>query len=52
MKDLFPEPIFNLPQADIPLKGVSAYLSQGADHQIIFMRFEEDVELPAHAHRG
>jgi len=48
--DLFPEPILALPEADIPLKGVQAYLSQSADHQIIFMQFNEDVELPEHAH--
>jgi hypothetical protein len=29
----FPEPILNLPEADIPLKGVNAFLSQGLDHQ-------------------
>lgn len=48
----FPEPILNLPEADIPLKGIKAYLSQGDNHQIIFMEFSEDVELPEHAHEG
>ena len=24
-----PEPILNLPEADIPIKGITAYLSQG-----------------------
>lgn len=46
----FPEPILNLPEADIPLKGVKAYLSQGENHQIIFMEFPEDVDLPEHSH--
>ncbi len=50
MTEIFPEPILNLPEADIPLKGVKAYLSQAEDHQIIFMEFSEDVELPGHAH--
>jgi hypothetical protein len=50
MTTLFPEPIRNLPEADIPLKGITAYLSQGSDHQILFMAFEEDVDLPPHAH--
>ncbi len=49
---LFPEPIINLPEADIPLDGVTAYLSQGNDHQIIFMEFDKDVELPEHAHES
>ena len=48
----FPDPIRKLPEADIPLKGLKAYLSQGDNHQIIFMEFSEDVELPEHAHEG
>lgn len=52
METVFPEPILNLPEADIPLKGISAYLSQGSDHQIIFMRFAEDVDLPEHSHEA
>lgn len=47
---IFPEPILNLPEADIPLSGIKAYLSQGENHQIIFMEFSEDVDLPEHAH--
>jgi len=50
--DIFPEPIRNLPQADIPLKGITAYLSQAEDHQIIFMEFKEDVDLPEHSHNA
>lgn len=49
---IFPEPIFRLPEADIPLDGIKAYLSQGEDHQIIFMEFEKDVELPEHQHEA
>lgn len=50
MKSIFPEPITNLPEADIPLPGIKAFLSQAENHQIIFMEFEEDVELPEHCH--
>ena len=50
MKNIFPEPIRNLPVADIPLKGIQAYLSQCGGHQIIFMEFAENVELPEHSH--
>src|SRR5512145_1998493 len=50
MNDIFPEPIQNLPQADIPLKGIRAYLSQADGHQIIFMEFSQDIDLPEHAH--
>lgn len=52
MPDIFPEPILTLPEADIPLKGIKAYLSQGDNHQIIFMEFSEDVDLPEHAHQS
>ncbi len=48
----FPDPVRNLPQADIPLPGVAAYLSQGSNHQIIFMAFSKDVDLPEHSHES
>ena len=50
MNQVFPEPIRNLPEADIPLDGITAYLSQSDTHQIIFMQFEKDAYLPEHAH--
>jgi quercetin dioxygenase-like cupin family protein len=50
MNTIFPEPILNLPQADIPLKGLNAYLSQSNNHQIIFMEFSEEVDMPEHTH--
>jgi quercetin dioxygenase-like cupin family protein len=50
MSDIFPKPILKLPQADIPLEGLRAYLSQASDHQIVFMEFEKDVELAEHSH--
>jgi mannose-6-phosphate isomerase-like protein (cupin superfamily) len=52
MKAIFADPIVALPEADIPFKGIHAYLSQGKNHQIIFMQFDEDVDLPEHAHEG
>ncbi|WP_094604198.1 hypothetical protein SPSIL_036360 [Sporomusa silvacetica DSM 10669] len=52
MLKIFPEPVINLPEADIPLKGISAYLSQGENHQIIFMEFAEDIDLPEHLHES
>ena len=50
MSQVFPEPIMNFPQADIPLDGITAYLSQSDTHQILFMQFEKDVDLPEHSH--
>lgn len=52
MENIFPEPIRNLSQADIPLKGVIAFLSQGENHQIVFMEFKKDVDLPEHSHNA
>lgn len=48
--NVFPEAIRNLPEADIPLEGCTAYLSNAETHQILFMQFENDVELPEHSH--
>ncbi|HOE57927.1 MAG TPA: cupin domain-containing protein [Bacillota bacterium] len=48
----FPDPILKLPKADIPLEGITAFLSQGENHQIIFMEFSNDVDLPEHSHAG
>lgn len=50
MSQVFPEPIRNLPEADIPLDGITAYLSQSDCHQILFMQFQKDIDLPEHAH--
>lgn len=52
MLNNFPKPILDLPAADIPIKGVKAYLSQADNHQIIFMEFSEDVDLPEHEHES
>ncbi len=52
MSTIFPESIHHLPQADIPLQGVTAYLSQAENHQIIFMEFSQDVEVGEHSHES
>ncbi len=52
MPEIFPEPIRILPEADIPLNGLKAYLSQSDDHQILFMQFDEDVEVAEHSHES
>lgn len=49
---LFPEPITRLPEADIPVEGINAFLSQSETHQIIFMHFQHDIELPEHTHNA
>ena len=50
MSEIFPKPVRDLPEADIPIDGTKAYLSQSDSHQIIFMEFEKDVDLPEHSH--
>jgi len=50
MDSIFPEPISKLPEAEIPFKGIKAYLSQGENHQIIFMEFKKDTDIPKHSH--
>jgi quercetin dioxygenase-like cupin family protein len=50
MSNIFPQPIKDLPEANIPIAGVKAYLSQSKTHQIIFMEFENDIDLPEHSH--
>ncbi len=52
MIEVFPEPILDLPEVDIPFNGAKAYLSQGVNHQILFMKFEKDVDLPEHFHEA
>ncbi|PTY02676.1 cupin domain-containing protein [Opitutaceae bacterium EW11] len=49
---LFPGVVLKLPEADIPVPGLRAYLSQAVDHQVLFMQFSEDVEIPEHAHEA
>jgi len=46
----FPDIITSLPQADVPILGVRAYLFQGEDKQLVFMEFAEEVDVPEHSH--
>jgi quercetin dioxygenase-like cupin family protein len=50
MKRIFPEPMTTLAEAEIPLEGIRAYLSRADKHQVIFRQFDQDVDLPEHAH--
>jgi quercetin dioxygenase-like cupin family protein len=52
MSELFPELIRTLPQADIPIGGLKAYLSQADNHQIIFWEFHKYAEIPEHSHES
>ncbi len=52
MSKIFPKFIADLPEADIPIKGINAFLSQGLNHQIIFMEFSENVDVAEHFHES
>ncbi len=52
MAQIFPQSIIELPEADMQIKGVKAYISQGLNHQIIFMEFSEDVVITEHSHES
>ena len=52
MRAVFPPPILRLPEADVPLNGVKAYLSQAVDHQVVFMKFSKKVDVPEHSHES
>jgi quercetin dioxygenase-like cupin family protein len=49
---IFPKIIRNLPIADIPIEGLDSYLFQGDNQQILFMEFENNVEVPEHSHEA
>ena len=46
----FPGMIKNLPEADIAFKGIKGWLSQGTDHQIVFMDIKPIGEVADHSH--
>ncbi len=48
--DIYPEIIRNLPEADIPFKGVHGWISQSRDHQIVFFDIEPIGEVAEHSH--
>jgi len=47
---IFPDEIRNLPEADIPFKGVKGWLSQAGDHQIVFFDIEPIGQVAEHSH--
>jgi len=48
----FPNIITNLPHADIPIEGLSSYLIQNENSQIVLMSFDKDAEIAEHVHVG
>jgi quercetin dioxygenase-like cupin family protein len=50
--NFFPEIISSLPQADIPVEGITSYLLQGENQQVVFMSFDRDASVPEHSHEA
>ncbi|MHC4088584.1 MAG: cupin domain-containing protein [Planctomycetota bacterium] len=48
----WPDIITNLPEADIPIEGLRSHLLQGQNTQMVFMSFENDVEVAEHSHEA
>ena len=48
--DVFPDIITSFPEADIPLEGLTAWLAQGTDFQVVFLTFEKETHVPEHTH--
>jgi quercetin dioxygenase-like cupin family protein len=46
----FPEVITLLPEADIHLKGVRAWILQGENQQLVFFEMESSAQVPEHSH--
>jgi quercetin dioxygenase-like cupin family protein len=48
----FPGFIRRLPEIEIGIEGVSGHLLQGAHHQVAFVHFDRDTDVPEHSHRA
>lgn len=46
----YPTVIQVLPEADMPFKGVKAWIMQAPKHQLIFFEFEPTAVVPEHSH--
>lgn len=51
-EEIFPGIINKLPEADLPTPGCHGHLLQGEDQQLIFMCFDQAVEVGEHAHEA
>jgi quercetin dioxygenase-like cupin family protein len=46
----YPKVIMDLPEADIPFKGVKAWIVQTESRQLIFFEMQPDAVVPEHSH--
>lgn len=52
MKFEFPEIVTSLPEADIPIGGLKAFVLQGHEHQVLFMQFSQAADVGEHSHEA
>ncbi len=46
----YPKVITSLPQADVMIEGVKAWILQGRKHQLVFFEFKPGTKVPEHSH--
>jgi len=46
----FPEMITGFPEADIAIAGVRGWISQAAEHQVVFFDIDPVGDIPPHSH--
>jgi quercetin dioxygenase-like cupin family protein len=49
-KEVYPKMIKDLPEVDIPFKGVKGWVLQGVDKQLVFFDIEPIAQIPEHSH--
>ena len=49
-KEIYPQMITELPEVEIPFKGVKGWLLQGIDKQVVFFDIEPNASIPEHSH--
>lgn len=48
----YPDIIKSLPQVDLQIDGVKAWLAQGDTFQIVFFEIQPNVTIPPHSHKA
>ncbi len=46
----YPKAITDLPEADVPFKGIKAWILQTESRQLIFFEMQPDAVVPEHSH--
>jgi quercetin dioxygenase-like cupin family protein len=46
----YPEHITRLPQIDLPIEGITGWLCQGEQQQIVYFELPPIAEIPPHSH--